>query len=663
MEYKIAVFDKKNPYKKLEFRDSIKNIELNKGCSTARITIKVQRQNIKTILPVIYVPGIFGSRLEKNELGDGETELKAIWDPDDSKLMLKNFVNGFVGSAVGSDVYWPEQKLNKKTSIIHTQKDKSQIMRSHHTKLKPDIIDAIKQGKGFHRILDRNKIDPRLVNGVDEDEDEDDYRDDFDKIDKLADAEYKRRASRGWMGVLKDYAELMEHIEAWRHDDFKFPAFAFGYDWRQDLSEASGKFKEFVNEVISKTEYPELGTEGIDYFVKPQQKAIIVTHSMGGIMSRYASQIDDLEDKIHSIININQPATGAPVLYRRFLTGMSDEKHFSFFNPIDSVKDNIFSEILGSNPYHLTRMAGILPGALQLLPTNDHICEETIDKHWLQIQSPFVRYQLLDECNEDETIEDLDIYTVYKSEAAGLLACKRYDRDGYFKPYSKEEFKRIQYTDDHGDTIDQWVNELSSAELKKIKEPTDSNFETDYVEYYENETPYTKDNYRLRFSKAGKNKVKDYDGNIDEGMFGDKVLRTISIAEKFHTELGTQQHKNSFAITSTGKDTFNQVIITTNADGVLESPYREAQSPKGDGTVPLTSQEGLLRAGGKRSGEVITSNFTSTEGGTEEILGSNDITHANMPNNRHAIKQVLDTIATLIKNNKDIQPVQQKQCE
>ena len=124
-----------------------------------------------------------------------------------------------------------------------------------------------------------------------------------------------------------------------------------------------------------------------------------------------------------------------------------------------------------------------MAGALQLLPTNDHVCEETPDKHWLQVTDPKFKAIAGD-------VVGKDIYKIYETDTLGLISCKRYDEFGNPKPYTEEEFNRITYTDIFGDQIDTYASNVKSDELRNANN----------IEYY-----YKNYNYKMtHYSSAGR---------------------------------------------------------------------------------------------------------------------------------------------------------------
>ena len=585
------------------------------GDNAASIKIQTKGKPKKTIQPVIYVPGIFASRIQDAKTG------KTLWDPDDFKSMKKSLINGLLGSIIGSNVTWTDEDIDKKTEILHAE---GKILDKHHDKIIAPVIKRIKQGKPYRRLLELVKIDPWVVDGTFDDEPTDK---EAKRIKSLAEEEYARRQSRGWYEILDRYADIMEHIYMLNHNDFLFPTYGFGFDWRSDMTGEAERFVKRIDQILAQTKYQEFGQEKQDYLIDPAQKVIIVTHSMGSIMSRYASEVLGASNKIHSMVHLNQPTTGAPVLYRRFLGGTGAEKRFPF--SIDAIGDNVFNEILGNNSYHFTRVGGGLAGAIQLLPTNDHLAAETVDKKWLQLKDKRL----------SSRVSETDIYKLYKDKTVGLISCKRYDKSGNPKPYTKEEFQRItlSHSWDVENFTDEYVRDVTPKEIKSFDK-------AEY--YYRDTTSYTKDNYRLRPEPSPIRQVISADepySILEENIDG---------ASTFHTKLRLKHHKETWVVASEGKDTFNFVELNLNSENVLNISYKANLRKQGDGTVPLTSQDALLRNAAKRAGPVVTPNTQNTS--THETIGITDVTHASMPSNRNAIAQVLEKIEVITQSIKPV---------
>ncbi len=158
---------------------------------------------------------------------------------------------------------------------------------------------------------------------------------------------------KGWGGLAWGfYGNLLEYLsDAARKWAAKCPVYAVGYDWRQSViptlsSYLSGR----VKDILDKDE-----NTGVE-------KIIIVTHSMGGLVTRSALlRGASWASKVIGVLHTVQPAIGAVAPYRRFFTGWSTQ-----------VNDGpgAFQKILGNKPEKFAATASGLPGPLQLLPSN-----------------------------------------------------------------------------------------------------------------------------------------------------------------------------------------------------------------------------------------------------------------------------------------------------
>src|SRR5205823_14044804 len=84
------------------------------------------------------------------------------------------------------------------------------------------------------------------------------------------------------------------------------------------------------------------------------EKVILITHSMGGLVARWASEKAGAKASILGIIHGVQPVTGAAAAYWRIKAG------FEGTGPT--------SRVLGHSAHEVTPILGNIPGGLQLLP-------------------------------------------------------------------------------------------------------------------------------------------------------------------------------------------------------------------------------------------------------------------------------------------------------
>jgi hypothetical protein len=129
----------------------------------------------------------------------------------------------------------------------------------------------------------------------------------------------------------------------------RFPVYACGYNWLASNEVAGARLKARIETIIA---------ENNSGAFKCQQ-VILVTHSMGGLVARFCSQLPGMQEKIAGIVHGVMPAVGAAVAYRRCKVGMRDE-------------DFGAALVIGSTGQEVTAVFAQAPGALQLLPANGY---------------------------------------------------------------------------------------------------------------------------------------------------------------------------------------------------------------------------------------------------------------------------------------------------
>jgi pimeloyl-ACP methyl ester carboxylesterase len=140
---------------------------------------------------------------------------------------------------------------------------------------------------------------------------------------------------------------------------FEFPVFAFGYNWTDTNLNNGTLLVQRIDEIIKEAKE----TTGLC------EKVILITHSMGGLVSRAASRL--AESKILGIIHGVQPVTGSAAAYWRVKAG------FEGLGPT--------SRVLGNSARTVTPLLGNIPGGLELLP-NKYYCDNEGLKEWLVVK-------------------------------------------------------------------------------------------------------------------------------------------------------------------------------------------------------------------------------------------------------------------------------------
>ena len=169
----------------------------------------------------------------------------------------------------------------------------------------------------------------------------------------------------GFEALMKDYCDdflkpLKKHDWGALGRLFEFPVYAVGYNWTDSAASAGEKLAARIKEIIAEA----------NTVIGLCEKVIVITHSMGGLVSRWASEKAGAAGSILGIVHAVQPVTGAPVAYWRIKAG------FEGFG--------ITSRVLGNSAERVTPVLGNIPGGLQLLPNKLHLANDGSPK-WLTV--------------------------------------------------------------------------------------------------------------------------------------------------------------------------------------------------------------------------------------------------------------------------------------
>jgi pimeloyl-ACP methyl ester carboxylesterase len=148
----------------------------------------------REVLPIVFVPGIMGSRLQ-NQKGD------RVWDPDDAKFMLRNF-----------GLIWAATAKSRMSLIVG-----SEYKQEYLAVLNADIK---------HNAKFANEIDAT-------------------------------RDTRGWGGVSwNSYGDILKALQEREWDQsvnlfYEFPVHAFGYNWTGSNGLAGMQLAAYIDQVIN----------------------------------------------------------------------------------------------------------------------------------------------------------------------------------------------------------------------------------------------------------------------------------------------------------------------------------------------------------------------------------------------------------------------------
>ncbi len=298
------------------------------------------------VIPVIFIPGIMGSNLKiVNEVKKVGKKRDAIaWRPD------------LAGASDASQ--WASTRqltLDAKNTVVDTRctvDGKSKVSPMSGMSMK--CAESRGWGSVFWgsygdvlRYLESNLNLPCF------------YEPSKDKV--LINSAFRTLLDTGitlpGQPPLKLRLSDIEHMS-----EYWFPVHAFGYNWLQSNEDAGIALSREITRIIGfyqkKLRYP-----------GACQKVILITHSMGGLVSRAAvhPKIGNAEANVLGIVHGVMPAIGAAAAYKRMRTGF-ERGEINWFSLGSMVGEYGPQWVSGRNGHDVTAVLGHAPGGLQLLP-------------------------------------------------------------------------------------------------------------------------------------------------------------------------------------------------------------------------------------------------------------------------------------------------------
>lgn len=293
---------------------------------------KVLLAKLPAVIPVIFLPGIMGTNLRHRQTGE------PVWRPPNASfspgdilgIIRALFTWGFKGAK-------ERQELLKADDLMVDDRGPVDVGQSG---LSPET--ARERGWGS---VSRKSYNPIMAT----------LQQRLNKITEMGEL------LEWWSGEGRrdpaDYGEELGGNEALTHAElehaglYRYDVWCGGYNWLGSNLESGRRLKAYIEDVVF-THYrqrPEYADQ-VD-----RMKVILVTHSMGGFVSRALTEIEGY-DRVLGVVSGVQPATGAPATYHRMRCGYEGMARF----------------ILGRNAAQVTAVCANSPGALELAPTFDH---------------------------------------------------------------------------------------------------------------------------------------------------------------------------------------------------------------------------------------------------------------------------------------------------
>lgn len=273
----------------------------------ARDTINAQ------VVPIIFVPGVMGSRLDvSGTVFD--------WDPDD-KAEMADWVTSTTAS------------VRKRIAYTTDAEPMSDLVRFS---LGHDVpVDPLADIRGRERLVQIATQGRRLSRRQ--------------NLSAVISRFYERR---GWGSVVWSFygpilLHLQEVLNPGRGANEPHPVYAIGYDWRQSNTDSGNVLLLQIQRILEDTPLA--------------RRVIVVSHSMGGLVTRAALAAGGGRH-IAGVVHTVMPADGAVVAYRRFFTGARPKYD----------GDAFLCSILGDTPHKYFETQSGARGPIELLPHDSY---------------------------------------------------------------------------------------------------------------------------------------------------------------------------------------------------------------------------------------------------------------------------------------------------
>lgn len=141
--------------------------------------------------------------------------------------------------------------------------------------------------------------------------------------------------------------------------EFHFPVWGVGYNWAASNMDSGQILAEKIQDIIG--EYD--GKNG-----QRCSQVIVVTHSMGGLVTRAAAKKYDAESKIAGVVHGVMPTHGAAAMYKRSMAGFGNEGAWFMEKVLGAIIGASSARALGRTARETLPVLAFNPGPLELAP-------------------------------------------------------------------------------------------------------------------------------------------------------------------------------------------------------------------------------------------------------------------------------------------------------
>ncbi len=264
------------------------------------------------VIPVVFVPGVMGTNLETTD-----TVPKPIWLLDSTSTIKA----------------WMSKRPAERRQLLDPEKTKVHP----GGKIPPGTAETEdelrRRGWGEVAYMSYGEWLVWLENALN---------------DTHAATDYGRRGLRESLcHIVTPGLEKLERAEVALSYRYQFPVHVVGYNWLQSNIVSAARLASRIEEITAWYR---------KQFKYQCDRVIIVTHSMGGLVARYYSEVMGKRATVLGFVHGVMPATGAAATYKRMKPGT----------------EGLAGMALGPTAAAMTAVIGNAPGPLQLLPSRDY---------------------------------------------------------------------------------------------------------------------------------------------------------------------------------------------------------------------------------------------------------------------------------------------------
>lgn len=300
--------------------------KLGRPLYTAIATPKDKEQWLKLykmpdrVIPVVFLPGVMGSNLKNPD--DNEP----VWTVNGNTSMLPWIGRG---PAKRKELLDPTKTVVDPSGNIETESAEERLLFKSRRERGWGEVGAMSYGSFLPWLQEALNDNQTMLKN---------------KISKNSSLTLRERLLDKALGAEIGESNLTSEEVALSYQ-YLFPVHAVGYNWLQSNIDSAWALADRIEQIIN----------GYKASGRKCEKVILVTHSMGGLVARYYSELlegDFGRKNILGIVHGVMPDRGAPVAYKRMKAGEA----------------GITGLVIGNNGAEMTAVLAQAPGPLQLLP-------------------------------------------------------------------------------------------------------------------------------------------------------------------------------------------------------------------------------------------------------------------------------------------------------